>query len=173
MHVCLVGEHITSHAHCHWTYMAWEPIGWSGPKRVYYTIMYKLLWFLLLLKGCRLPPTPPSLGKTCKPWSKQIIFLLFFSSSFLWLQYWFIFYFWISILIYKNAQQQWPRTPVKKMDSEDKKRMCRISHPMWAHCISWTEIISSLRFHLNKWLIDTVTRPLKEAFHASKIVILD
>ena len=117
--------------------------------------MYKLLWFLLLLKGCRLPPNSPFFGKTCKPWSKQIIF--FFSLAAI-LVY---FYFWISIVNTKYAQKQWPRTPLKKRESEDKKRICRISHPLWAYCVSWTDIILSSRlrttcnlFHWKKWLIE-------------------
>ena len=58
-------------------------------------------------------------------------------------------------------QQQWSRIPMMKEEVEDKKRMCRISHLLWAHCVSWTEISSALilkticlQFNWNTWLID-------------------
>ena len=84
-------------------------------------------------QGCRIPPSlPMQIRKFFVYFGCNIVFFLF------------------TILNIKNAIQQWSRTPMKKEDNEDKKRMCRISHLLWVHCVGWTEIIGfgmwTLRF---------------------------
>ena len=92
----------------------------------------------------RLPPLPPSLEKTSNHNWNMYSLLLF------WLPYWFLF---LSILmIYKTLQEWWPRTLLNIPINSDqelhwwkkkvniRKCMCRISHLLWGHCASWTEI---------------------------------
>ena len=65
-------------AHYYCIYMAWEPIGWSGPKK---GLIYNHAQIAVISspsQGLPPPPHTPFFGITCKPWSKQIIFFLFF-----------------------------------------------------------------------------------------------